>query len=614
MKMTIKNVLEQLSREGYIADIAVHFARFICEQSGVENDEALFAAAALASHVTTTNKYICLPMNDYAGKKLNELFSDIPEDHSGCTTKLPELTEWRSAVEKSSCVGEPGENSFLILDEQNRLYLQRYRQYQQTIARKITDLLQSKKNTEALRAISSSLDARFSTKAEGIDWQKVAAAMAIYNRFSVITGGPGTGKTYTIAQIINICREVWHNKRIVLAAPTGKAAARVKESLRKTFSDTPELLEEVNAVTLHSLLKINPRTHTARYSENNPLDADIVIVDETSMIPFALMSKLLSALSPAASLVLVGDKDQLASVEAGAVLNDICAITSTNTFSRETAEMLRGNGIADITDEHVSDHPYAGVVCELIENHRQKDAPEIAALSVEIKAGNAEKAIAILNGENTVAQLKKLPEIKSLHVPLEKYIEQHIAPLYEYDDHEKAYGKLQSSLILCSHRVGPYGSESINKKIESLLQKRNIPNTRDRFYHCRPVMILTNAYDVGLFNGDVGLIWQSGAERGAYFKDDRGGMRCVPVSRLPMHTTAYAVTIHKSQGSEADTIQMYLSDTGGGFITRELVYTGITRAKKTIEIFADTEIFRQGIEHVTERPSGIRDAIDELIG
>ncbi len=607
--MTLKEAIVILAKKGFIADIALHFADFICTRSNAQNNEALYTAATLTSHVTSTNKFICLPMEKYAGKALKECISDIPEEEQAGDVKLPELIQWRTAIEASSSVGAPGETTFMILDTQNRLYLQKYRQYQQTIAEKIAERVKQKRDSEALNLIASRLINMF-RKSNDIDWQKVAAAMAIYNNFTVITGGPGTGKTYTIAKIISACHALYPERRIALAAPTGKAAARVKESLRDELTDNTQLCD---AVTLHSLLKINPRTHLSCYNQANPLDADIVIVDETSMIPFALMAKLLSAIAPSTSLVLVGDKDQLASVEAGAVLNDLCMITKTNVFSKKTAEILRKNNIADIPETDISDHPYAGVVCELRKNYRQKDAPEIAELSARIKVGDVEESLKILRRKNTNAELKNLPEINTLHLPLIEYIEQHIAPLYTSESCQQAYEMLLASLILCSHRVGPYGSESINKKIESLLQRKKIIHPLEIYYHCRPIMILTNAYDLKVYNGDVGLVWQKGDQKGAFFKDSSGGMRCIPVSRLPMHTTAYAVTIHKSQGSEAQEVQLYLSDTGGTFITRELVYTGVTRAKKSVKIYANKEMLRQGIEKVTERPSGICDAIKALI-
>ena len=334
------DAIKSLVQKGLLSEIDIHFAKFISGFS-IPEDPDIFLAAAMVSHATG-NGDICLNLEAAAGNSL----TDRPQDREGI--QCPELEFWLKKLKAHQTVGSPGQFRPLILDEKNRLYLYRYWEYE----KRLTDLIRSRTRNDAAKIdtgkLKGHLDALFpETGDPGMDWQKLAAAVAVMKRFCVISGGPGTGKTHAIARILAALIRQHHpdGLRIRLAAPTGKAAARLAESIghaKRVLVRDSRILEAIpdTGSTIHRLLKPVKDSSYFTYNRDNPLPADVVVVDEVSMVDLPLMSKLIQALPEASRLILIGDRHQLASVQAGSVLGDICGGKIGNDFSESFARVL----------------------------------------------------------------------------------------------------------------------------------------------------------------------------------------------------------------------------------------------------------------------------------
>jgi len=480
----------------------------------------------------------------------------------------------RKKLRASKVVGAPGDFTPLVLDKQNRLYLRRYWEYEQQLAQAI------------LRRAGTSSSTRDNSET---DLQKVAATRAVTNRFTVITGGPGTGKTRTVIDILALLHEQPDGERlrIALAAPTGKAAARLTESIR-TANQTLE------ATTIHRLLGYLPGSPYFRHNAEQPLSADVVIVDEASMIDLALMAKLVAAVRPEARLILLGDRDQLASVEAGSVLADICA----------AAERAKPK------------EPLHGAVVELKRNYRFAPTGSIYRVSTAVNIGDADAAIAVLEedaGNETLWQ--QLPSAAKLPVALREHVVTAFRPCLETDDPSQALTQLQRFRILCALRHGPFGAENLNAIAEEILADTGLITPRHGWYRGQPITISQNDYNLGLFNGDSGIILpdrESGDEMRAFFVSAEGTLRRFLPTRLPLHETAFAMTVHKSQGSEFDRLLLILPEKDNPLLTRELLYTAITRARKHVEIWSSEPVLRAASSRRTSRISGLGEALRQV--
>jgi exodeoxyribonuclease V alpha subunit len=398
------------------------------------------------------------------------------------------------------------------------------------------------------------------------------------SRFCVITGGPGTGKTRTISVLLELLEALsTEPPRFALAAPTGKAAARMTEALSRTKPHA--------AVTLHRLLGIRPQTGTPRHDAANPLPADVVIIDEASMIDLAMMAKLFAATPTDARLILLGDRDQLASVEAGHVLGDICEAAG-----------------AKDRDAFVT----------LAQNFRFTSESGIQKLSAAVNAGEAASALTLLEQATEGLTGHALPPPGALAGRLREFILQAHRATIEASDPAAALRVQSAFRILCAIRGGPYGVEHLNRVAESILAGSIQPAGRQ--YRGRPIMVLQNDYNLGLFNGDLGVVLPDAGADGelrAFFPDAQGNVRSFHTARLPEHETVWAMTVHKSQGSEFDRVLLILPDRDTPVLTRELVYTGITRARSAAEVWSTPAIMKAAIARRTERYSGLRDLLAE---
>lgn len=588
-----------------------HFARLMERLCGDPNPEVTIAAALVSR--SQGRGSICLELPTEAGT----IFPNaVTATEVGL--QLPPLETWITALRKAPVVGWPTEFKPLVLDEQGRLYLHRYWQYESDLARSI--LCRAEVEFEGVNEswLEQGLTRLFPAGSSSgeTDWQRVAAATAVRKKFCVISGGPGTGKTRTVIALLVLLLEQAGGKplRIALAAPTGKAAARLQESLKQWKLTLPcdeaikALLPE-EAFTLHRLLGGLPDSARFRHSAENLLPFDVVVVDEASMVDLALMAKLFAATSPSARLILLGDKDQLASVESGVVLGDICAGTT----------------------QVSSPSPLSACIVHLPKNYRFGTDNGILALSQAINKGDAAGALSLLNiraqrhhsardlplepgdvrrayfGITAVA----LPSPTQLKGRIRTKVLEGFSEVVRAREPQAALQALSRFRVLCAVRQGPIGVEALNRAVEEILSEAGLIAPRERWYTGRPVLVTRNDYNLKLFNGDVGVILPdavSGEPR-AWFLDADNSLRSVPPIRLPQHETVFAMTVHKSQGSEFEEVLFMLPDRESAVLTRELLYTGVTRASRRVELWCDETVFRAAVSRRVVRVSGLRDAL-----
>lgn len=607
-----KETISRLQREGIFSELDIQFARFITGLSGKDAEE-LFVAAAAASHHQGEG-HICLDLSTLEGKPLLE-----GEPEAGT---YPKLNKWRKALESSSVVGKPGDYRPLILDGP-RLYLYRYWNYE----RKLADILRGRMgegNTKINEALlRDGLKRLFpSNGTKETDWQKVAALTSVIKKFCVISGGPGTGKTTTVAKILALLKEQAGSKpiRIALVAPTGKAAARMQEAI-KNARDKLDCAEEVKvafaekASTIHRLLGSILDSPYFRHNAENPLPVDVVIIDEASMVDLALLSKLAQAVPPEARLILLGDKDQLASVEAGAVLGDICDTGNVHGFSspfRDALKRLAGEEIKGSSDGR--DKPGPGdCIVELQKSYRFSGESGIGTVSRAVNEGDSGRAFTLLKkGEFRDLHWQELPEPDAFPRALKGRIIEGFAGYLRATRPEEAFELFNRFRILCALREGPYGVSALNQLVEQTLKGEGLIKRESQWYRGRPVLVTRNDYNLKLFNGDVGIILPdptAGNQPRAFFQAADGSIRRISPLRLPEHETVYAMTVHKSQGSEFGRVLFFLPERAVPLLTRELVYTGITRAREKVEVWGKEEVFCTAVSRRIDRTSGLRDAI-----
>jgi exodeoxyribonuclease V alpha subunit len=569
------------------SDLDRHFARQVCSLATPSND-GLLLAAALVSYQRAEG-HACLDLNDVAGHWLRDIVTEVESP----SVRLPELATWLTALRGSGVVGRPGDFTPLVLDGANRLYLHRYWRYENDLAAAIRARAQRSVPVDGA-VLEASLRRLFPDTEGQTGRQQLAVRTAATRSFSVITGGPGTGKTRTVVWLLAALLEQAGERplRIALAAPTGKSAARIAESVRAAKRQLPcpdalkaRLPEE--ATTLHRLLGPIPHSPRFRHDAANPLAVDIVVVDEASMVDLALMAKLFAALPPAARVVLIGDQDQLASVEAGNVLGEICAGAGTTTAS-----------------------PLAGCVVELQKNWRFAAGVEIHTLSRAVNTGDAAAALDRLRAAPALWQ--PLPPPGELPAALRTRILEDYGTAVRERDPAAAMARFNRFRILTAVRRGPYGVEPLNALTETLLERAGLITRQGPWYAGRPVIVTRNDPATRLFNGDVGITLPDADGRlRVYFAnaDGTGGMRAFVPGRLPEHETVFAMTIHKSQGSEFDRVLLVLPERDSPLLTRELLYTGLTRARSAVELWANEDILRQAIGRQVRRASGLREAL-----
>ena len=521
---------------------------------------------------------------------LGESFQPELRTPEGKTHALPAREAWLRALrECPALVGQPDEFKPLIFAG-DRLYLHRLHTFETQLA---DALLQRAAQVDSLDEFRfKSACAKFFPDSkpgtDGIDRQHLAARTALSRRLTLITGGPGTGKTHTAGRIITLGLELGalQTGRIALAAPTGKAAARLQEQIKDAFEQSPLTKappadDRPQAMTLHRLLGASADGARFWHHADKLLPYDFLLVDEASMIDLLMMSRLFTACGPDTRVVLLGDPDQLTSVDAGSVLADLSG---------------GKNDTGPLNDCRV----------HLNVSRRAGEGTGILELAERVNTGQPQAALDwIQDPANPHLRHEPLPAADALAGSLAGPVRELFKKVQNAPGAREALAALNEFKILTAMRRGPFGTPAINRQLEQVL------HVSGHWYPGRPVLITRNDYAVRLFNGDLGVAWTASDGNGlaVYFISPEGELREIALGRLPEHETAFALTIHKSQGSEFNRVLVLLLTQAAPVLTRELVYTGLTRAKNEVTLMASPETLAGAIEAKTTRTSGLRDAL-----
>ncbi len=584
-----------------------HGLRRLDGAAGRASDDRVLAAAALASLAVSRGHAAFDPTRP-------GLLSD-----TALAVDWPVPDAWRAALAASPWVATPGDddaNTPLYLDG-GLLYLRRYRMYEQRLADGLRRIAAADVAPPDANALLPVFDALFPLAREG-DLQARAAALALHRRLALVTGGPGTGKTTTIARLLVLLLAQAHSDgqpppRIALAAPTGRAAERVLESLRAALErlrrDTGisgDLIDALpdSASTLHRLLGTIPDSPHFRHDADHPLPFDAVIVDEASMVDLPLMCKLVDAVADGTRLVLLGDPDQLPSVEAGDVL---ASITAASGNGDAVPPALAGALLPWLDDVPLSTDtgPLAGHRVQLRRGYRQSESLQLAPLAEAVRAGDADTALALLRGGELAGVHFHDGQHDLLAGPSRERLLDAWRALASADagvDPADALRRAAGLRVLTALREGPQGAAPLNARIEEALAG----NARGTYFHGRLLLVTENSYRHRLFNGDIGIcLRDADGLLAAWFAGGGDGVRAFHPATLPAHTGAFAMTVHKAQGSEFDSVWLQLPRQDARPLSRELLYTALTRARRELHVCAEETVLRATLARHAHRVSGL---------
>ena len=621
---------------------------------------ALLVAAALLAQMEGRG-HTCLPLADLCQAPVALLgwpasAVEGPQGLRALWTRLPAtLADWQAALQ-GRCVrgqGAPDQGQPLVLGgtpDAPLLYLRRYAAYEQRVGQGLLQRANEPLDVPEAEA-RRWLDRFFTPHPQGAantDWQKVACAVALRARLSVITGGPGTGKTYTAARLLALLLAL-HDQgsplRVALAAPTGKAAARLKQSIDNALTslqaqvpadsglDLGALIARMGpSRTLHSLLGARPDTRAFRHHAAHPLDVDVLIVDEASMVHLEMMDALLQALPATARLVLLGDKDQLASVEAGAVLGDLCRDAAAGRYSADTAQFVHAVTGETLSADHQAGQGAAPVLAQqtvMLRKSRRFDGA-IGQLALAVNRGDAAAARAVLQSPEAGpgAQPVWAPQTDSPQAICALALGTQGKPSYaDYlrlmqqgpvgqgrevsaDAHaawvRRVLQAFERFRILCAVHQGDWGTEGLNAAVQKALAEQGLIKPQGEWFAGRPVMVTRNDAQLGVFNGDVGVVLPNREGQLKVWFLEGDALRAVSVMRLAQVETAFVLTVHKSQGSEFEHTALVLPPGGVEVLSRELAYTGITRARSQFTLIeAERGLLEAAIQRPSVRASGL---------
>ena len=540
-----------------------------------EKEETDWALDAFSSAISS---FFLRKVPGEEGKALANLAEELARQ-AGCGASYLTLTQAEEIFENWSelpAVGHDSENLPLVRTRDKKLYFRRYYEYEKQVADTLGKRLikeNGERSTEEWdNDLFQSLDER----------QMLAVKTALRKDLLLLTGGPGTGKTRTIVAIILAVLQRNANSSIALAAPTGKAAFRMRESILSSLESFGledslrlALLGCSRSTTLHRLLGTKFGSVDFLRNQDNPLHHDLVIIDEASMVDLPLMSKLCASLRDETKLVLVGDADQLSPVQGGAVFNGLIKAPKAETYLADNLVLLATN-------------------------HRRSISPLSLALGElcdAVRDGKAEEALALAKSGT-----ESIRFIENLNDPsIDQAIRACFDSLTNADSPDSALSAIGNFRILCPHNQGHFGVENWNRRADNLLPSGE--------FNPRPVIVGVNDYSIGLFNGDDGVLMG----KKAYFSADEG-TREVSRSRLPDHRAGYASSIHRSQGSEFEEVMIILPPAEAKLLTRELLYVGVSRAKRSVTIVGNADALKAAVERSEKVSSGVLDMIESSYG
>lgn len=577
-----------------------------------QNDELLFHIM-LALQYSLRQGHSCLPLAELSSQTY---WQDLNQEQAGY--KFPKLEQLQTAIKELAI--NPDDNAPIVLQNE-RLYLRRYWQFEQEVATNLKQRTQLKQlNTEQMQIAKSVFSQLFpdNNPSNDPDWQKVAVANSLGRKLTIISGGPGTGKTYTVTRLLAALQAVHLSQlKIQMAAPTGKAAQRLKESITNARAQLlkqgiePKVINAIpeQASTLHRLLGYRPNSTQLKYNADNKLNCNLLLIDEVSMIDLPMMARVLRALADDAILILLGDAEQLPSVEVGSLLADISQLPHPgfNSSAATQIKQISGELVPIFEPSHYNhltlltkSHRFGGAIGEIAKevitaNKKQSWQRLLKAKQTQIDFAHSHEQ-----------QLSYLPEAM-LENWLETAVTNYFAAISKADDLQLAFKALAKFRILVPTRVGERGVESLNPKIEQLLSFNNRQVIPGQHYQGRPIMVSENSYAMNLFNGDIGLIWPDDSGKlMAWFEQSDGNYRCINPVRLPKIETVYAMTIHKTQGSEFAHVAMILPEQPSPILSPELLYTGLTRAKQHLYIIGSETVWRSALSKKIRRYSGLK--------
>jgi len=556
--------------------------------------------AAQALSLAIGDGHVCLPLADLA--------ASLADDD-----EAPGLQALRQALHASGVVGTPRAPGAcpLILDGDDRLYLHRHFDYERRLAQRLM---------RAAGAPPAAVDAAAPQRLQALfgrgdepDWQQLAVALALRRRLVVVSGGPGTGKTTTVVNLLACLLAQDPQARIALAAPTGKAAARMSEALQQRAAHLPPSLRDrlpAQASTVHRLLGAHPGGFA--HHAGRPLAIDALVVDEASMLDLALATRLFEAVPDTARLILLGDQDQLAAVESGAVFDELSADPSLSAACiADLARLCALPPEAIVPAAPRQPSPLQDSVVWLTRNFRFDAGSGIARAAAQVRAGRADDLLHSLRGgdDASLCWLQDggaAPDARTLQRMRDGF-----APYFralrdapgDAGAATRAFGRFR---VLCALREGPRGTQALNRLLADEARAQLAPGNGSPWFAGRPVMVLRNDPVLRLFNGDIGLTLPGAdGEPLVHFADAAGGFRALPALRLPAHETAFAMTVHKAQGSEFDEVLVLLPSQRSRVLTRELLYTALTRARRQVLLAADADVLAAAVAAPTRRESGL---------
>jgi exodeoxyribonuclease V alpha subunit len=617
--MCINNASSELVKKLEIAPFRAidrQFARYLITRYGVDESTAL--TGAITSALLDLG-HSCLFFDDWCGK--------LWGDESGETFQLPVADEWIRTLQNSPAVGKPGERKPLILDGR-RLYIYKYFNFEKKVADRLhlmAGVGKCKISESVLEIAKNLFGGEKDLSMYGGQLQTAGAFLPFFSCLSIISGGPGTGKTTVLAKLLTLfCADTMEKRgsfpAIALAAPSGKAAQKMGESIRIAADGIPnenikDYLSNLIPSTLHRLLGIYGHYPKPKRNYQSPIDAEIVVVDEASMMDITLFARLIDALPQQSLLVLLGDRYQLTSVDAGSVMADICSAFSPNTFTHKFSDIV--NRVIDNSGNYVTTTPSVSMLSPLVElqySYRFEEGKPIGVVSKLINSGLAEQSLAALTVQQSTDHYCRLSEHPG-DLVLATIILDGYSALFKTGTPEESLDRVGDFMVLTALNEGRFGRKWINKLVYKSF---------GTILPVRPIKITENSLQHRLFNGDMGVIRRTKDSDGkmiehAWFpavsddenaaSDNRRTVRSFLVGMLPSFVDAFAITIHNSQGSEFNRVIIILPERDTKILTRELLYTAVTRAKRQSQIYGTKDIVTQAILRKTFRQSGLEDRL-----